>query len=367
MHGPVDHKIYVQPLGILRGCHAFEAASAGYARWLASGPLAFTMVRIIYRHETSQYDEALIPLCEIDQYLSGITAVQQEDISGLLKRISAARQPMDFSGHKSLTWQRPLIQGIVNVTPDSFSDGGCYARPQEAIDHAHRLIEAGADIIDIGGESTRPGAAKVSPREELDRVMPVIEGLADISVPISIDTRHAAVMEKALAAGASLINDVSALCHDDKSMAVAVASACPVILMHAQNNPKNMQDNPQYENVVLDVYNYLERRIADCLAAGIRRHNIIIDPGIGFGKTLAHNMALMANLSLFHGLGAPLLLGVSRKSFIGHITGEKDTASRLSGSLTFGLMGYEQGVHILRVHDVAETHQARESWAATLE
>lgn len=359
MHGPVDNKIYLQPLGILRGCVASDAVKAGYARWLTGGPLAFNMVKVIYRQMGERQEEELVPVIELDQYVSELASFRQEKISTLLSNITGKR-----SARGVLKWQRPRIQGIVNVTPDSFSDGGQYGKKDQAVAHAQRLVEEGADIIDIGGESTRPRATKITLKEELDRVIPVIEALSDISVPISIDTRNSQVMDHALKAGASIINDVSALTHDDRSLDFMTAEDCPVILMHAQNDPDNMQKNPKYDDVLLDVYDYLGERLEICQNAGINRDRIIIDPGIGFGKTLAHNIELMANLSLFHGLGVPLLLGVSRKSFIGHISAEKDPEERLAGSLVFGHAAYDQGVHILRVHDVRESRQARDMWLA---
>lgn len=359
MHGTVDNKIYLQPLGILRGCIASRAVKAGHARWLAGGPLAFNMVKMIFCHAGARHEEVLVPIFRLDQYVSDLAAFQKEEITALLKSISGSRPCRDV-----LEWEKPLLQGIVNVTPDSFSDGGRYNQLELAIAHARELIRSGADIIDIGGESTRPGASRVTIAQELDRVIPVIEGLSDISVPISIDTRNAEVMARAIKAGASIINDVSALTHDDRSLDFVAGTNCPIILMHAQNTPDNMQNNPQYDDVLLDVYDYLEKRLEICQNAGIGRDRIIIDPGIGFGKTVEHNIELMANLSLFHGLGVPLLLGVSRKSFIGHITAEKKSDDRLAGSLAFGQIGYDQGAQILRVHDVRESRQARDIWVA---
>lgn len=362
MHGSVDHKIYLQPLGFLRGCSAFEAVKSGQALWLAGGPLAFTMGKVIFRQATVRQREVVVPIFRLDDYLSDLASAQQDAVSRLVDRITDPRPALSCSGGTTLDWQKPLLQGIVNVTPDSFSDGGRYGQRDQAITHARELIQAGADIIDIGGESTRPGAQKVSIDEELGRVIPVIEGLSDISVPISIDSRAAEVMDLALKAGASIINDVSALTHDDRALDLVAEADCPVILMHAQNAPDTMQHDPHYDDVVLDVYDYLEGRIAVCLAAGIDRGRLVIDPGIGFGKTVSHNIALMNNLSLFHGLGVPLLLGVSRKSFIGYIVSEEKSGDRLAGSLAFGQAGYDQGVQILRVHDVHDSRQARDIW-----
>lgn len=365
MHGSMDHKIYIQPLGILRGCVASEAVTAGAAWWLAGGPLAFSLVKITFRYFSAPHEEKILSLSQLDAYQATLSADQQKRISQILKEITEVRPPLTLAGGKKLTWEKPLIQGIVNVTPDSFSDGGQYEHSREAISHAHSLIKDGADIIDIGGESTRPGAEKVTIEQELDRVIPVIEGLKDVTVPLSIDTRNGVVMEQALAAGATIINDVSALSHDEKSVALLANKHCPIILMHAQNNPDVMQANPKYDDVVFDVYDYLEARIVSCTAAGISRNRLVIDPGIGFGKTVAHNIALMENLSLFHGLGVPMLLGVSRKSFIGVITHEENPQERLAGSLAFGQMGYDQGVQILRVHDVSHSRRSRSSWMAT--
>jgi len=261
-----------------------------------------------------------------------------------------------------LNFDAPRIMGIVNVTPDSFADAGRYFDTAAAVDHALRLEAEGADILDIGGESTRPGAADIDVDEECRRVLPVIEALGrQARVPLSIDTRHGEVMRRAAAAGVRLINDVSALRHDASSLATVAQTRTPVVLMHALGDPATMQDAPWYADVVLDVYDFFRERIAASEAAGIARSRLILDPGIGFGKTLAHNLALLASLSLFHGLGCVLMLGASRKSFIGHLTGAP-APDRLPGSLAAALIGAAQGVQILRVHDVAATRQALAVW-----
>ena len=257
----------------------------------------------------------------------------------------------------------PQIMGIVNVTPDSFSDGGRHLEPAIAIEHGRRLVRDGADILDIGGESTRPGADAVSVEEELRRILPVIKGLSGAAAAISVDTRKPAVARAAMAEGAVIWNDVSALSHDAESLAAAAALGCRVVLMHAQGDPKTMQNDPYYDDVVADVYAYLESRIDACVDAGVERRNIIIDPGIGFGKTLAHNLALMARLDQFSSLGAPLLLGASRKRFIAALDdsagGADDAlAKRLGGSLAAVIEGWRRGAAIFRVHDVFETRQA---------
>lgn len=260
---------------------------------------------------------------------------------------------------------RARVMGIVNVTPDSFSDGGNYATAQTAIDHGLRLADEGADILDIGGESTRPGAGPVPLDEELRRVMPVLEGLrAKTDTRISIDTRKAEVMRRAASAGAGILNDVSALTYDPEAIHVAAESGLPVILMHAQGDPRTMNDNPQYEDVLLDVFDFLEGRISACEAAGIPREKLIADPGIGFGKHLPHNVAVLAGLSLYHSLGVPVLLGASRKKLIGQLTNAENPKDRVPGSLAAALWAVAQGVQIVRVHDVSETRQAIDVWDA---
>lgn len=252
----------------------------------------------------------------------------------------------------------PVLMGIVNVTPDSFSDGGKFLGAEAAIAHGKRLVEEGAHILDIGGESTRPGAAPVSIAEELSRVIPVIEGLRGCGAKISIDTRHAVVMEAALQAGASIVNDVSALTCDPAAMDVVAKAECHVCLMHMKGDPRTMQDDPYYDDVFAEVYGYLLSRIDACRAAGIKTGRIIADPGIGFGKNLDHNLTLLNRLKEFESLGVPVMLGASRKRFIGAISGGAPADQRLAGSLATAIAGYDRGVRIFRVHDVAETRQA---------
>ncbi|MEL6999767.1 MAG: dihydropteroate synthase [Pseudomonadota bacterium] len=258
--------------------------------------------------------------------------------------------------------------GIVNVTPDSFSDGGQFSTIAQAVNHGLALAEAGADILDVGGESTRPGAVPVDPEIEAERVLPVISGLqeAGCPVPISIDTRHAAVAHQALATGARIFNDISAL-QSDPSSFDAAQDAMGICLMHAQGDPRTMQIDPSYDDVLLDVYDFLEYRIAACEMAGISRERLIVDPGIGFGKTLKNNLALIRRLSLFHGLGCPVMLGASRKGFIGRLASGAAADKRMPGSIAAGISGLEQGAQLLRVHDVAETRQAVDVWAAVID
>ena len=265
-------------------------------------------------------------------------------------------------GSYRLELDRPLVMGVVNVTPDSFSDGGLYETAQSAIDHARTLIDEGADIIDIGGESTRPGAAPVVLDAERRRVLPVIEALAGAGVPISIDTRKPALMREAIAAGASLVNDIGALETPDALQAVA-ASTVAVCLMHKQGEPQTMQQSPHYQDVVREVRDYLSARVAAVQAAGISRGRVIIDPGFGFGKTFEHNVTLLQGLPSLATLGVPLLAGVSRKAMLGKITG-REPGNRVYASIAAALIAIERGANIVRVHDVAATRDALAVWLA---
>lgn len=259
--------------------------------------------------------------------------------------------------------RRPLIMGIVNVTPDSFSDGGEYAEAEKAIAQGKKLLAEGADILDIGGESTRPGATSVDPDTEARRVLPVIEALAKEGAKVSIDTRHVSVMRAAMAAGASIWNDVTALSGDPQSLQEASSSQALIILMHMQGEPQSMQADPTYRDVVEDVLEYFKRRIDICLTAGIAKEKICLDPGIGFGKNLEHNVELLRHLHRFRELGFPLLLGTSRKSFIAKISAGEGPRERLGGSIA-SILAVLKDVDIVRVHDVAPTRQALAVWRA---
>jgi dihydropteroate synthase len=254
--------------------------------------------------------------------------------------------------------------GVLNVTPDSFSDGGRWLHSERATSHGRALVEAGADIIDVGGESTRPEAEPLPDGEEIRRVEPVVRALAKSGAVVSIDTRHAAVMEAALDAGARIVNDVSALRHDAQSLALIARHRAPVVLMHMRGEPRTMQRNPVYHAPLVEVLEFLEARIGACAAAGIARESIAIDPGIGFGKLVPHNLELLAGIGAFHALGCAVVLGVSRKSMIGRLSRGEPPETRLPGSLAAALFAVQQGVQILRVHDVAETCQALAIWRA---
>lgn len=265
-------------------------------------------------------------------------------------------------GSYTLSLERPLVMGVVNVTPDSFSDGGMFADAAGAISHGRRLIDEGADILDIGGESTRPGAGPVSLAEERLRVVPVITGLAGCGVPIAVDTRKPDLMREAVDAGASMINDIGALGAEGAVEALAATEAA-VCLMHMQGDPQTMQNAPAYSNVVREVREFLRGRVEVAERAGISRDRIVVDPGFGFGKTLEHNLALLRGLGEFSDLGAAILAGLSRKTMLGRITG-RDVGERVHASVAAALVAVKNGAHIVRVHDVAATRDALAIWQA---
>lgn len=265
-------------------------------------------------------------------------------------------------GPFKLSLERPLVMGVVNVTPDSFSDGGLYASAQQAVAHARRLVEEGADILDIGGESTRPGSAPVALDEERQRVLPVLEALAGCGVPLSVDTRKPEFMLEAIAAGAAMINDVTALTAPAALTAVA-KSPVAVCLMHMQGDPGTMQESPTYRDVVREVRDYLAQRIAAAERAGVARDRIVVDPGFGFGKTVEHNLALLRSLAEFRSLGVALLAGLSRKAMLGKLTG-REPQERVHASIAAALLAVQNGAQIVRVHDVAATRDALAVWQA---
>jgi dihydropteroate synthase len=317
---------------------------------LAGGLSWFASVELI--HENGRRE--LVPV-------EGIEARFDETMAADWDRITSPRTPLQL-GQRTIRLDQPQVMGIINATPDSFSDGGFYADSAAAAEAGAVMASQGAAIIDVGGESTRPGASTVWEGDEIERVLPVVKQLAAGGTAVSIDTRKAGVMSAALGAGAGMINDVSALTWDPQSAEVVAKAGVPVVLMHHRGDPATMQDAPRYDDVLVEVYEWLEDRIAAAEEAGIARDKILVDPGIGFGKTVAHNLELMNGLALLHGLGCPVVLGASRKRMIGALSGEAPADRRLAGSLALALKAAEQGVQLIRVHDVAETVQALKVW-----
>jgi dihydropteroate synthase len=325
---------------------------------LAGGLLWFSGVEVTVMEGPKRLSSELLSVGELEQAIGGMAPEAQ----AIWSRIVAARPALTV-GQRTIRLDQPQVVGIVNVTPDSFSDGGRNEDPVAAAEAGHAMAAAGAAIVDVGGESTRPGAKPVWEGDELKRVLPVVEQLSGSGTAVSIDTRKAAVMEATLAAGAGLVNDVSALTYDDRALEVVAKAGCPVVLMHHKGAPETMQQAPQYDGPVLfEVYDWLEARIEAAVAAGIERSRILVDPGIGFGKTVQHNLQLLNGLSLLHGLGCAIMLGASRKRMIGALSGEAPADQRLAGSIALALKGAEQGVQLLRVHDVPETVQALKVW-----
>jgi dihydropteroate synthase len=340
-----DGRAYLRPAGLLWGSDAAEVVTAGDGGFLAGGPVAFTRIEMLLRQEST--------VSRSWHGFADLRGSRDRDIREGLEMIMAPRRlPFGLDG------ERTHVMGIVNVTPDSFSDGGETPDAESAIARGLGQIASGAAIIDIGGESTRPGSDPTPEAEELARVVPVIAALAGGGHAISCDTRRPAVMRAAVAAGARLVNDVTALGHDPGSIATVRDLGVPAVLMHARGEPRTMQHSPAYDDVALDVFDALEARIAACDREGIDAAQLIADPGIGFGKTFIHNLELLARMTLFHALGVPLLVGASRKAFIGAITGERPVGRRVAGSLASALHLAMQGVQIVRVHDVAETAAA---------
>jgi len=334
----------------------------GQVARLAGGLSWFSAVEFV-RLDEGKVDLNLVPVAEVDGALSQLPSEEREHAARIWQRLRSPRSPL-LLGERTVRLDQPQTVGILNATPDSFSDGGRFVDdPEAAADAGFAMASAGAAIVDIGGESTRPGAKPVWEEDEKQRIIPLVQRLARGGTAVSVDTRKSAVMEAALAAGASMVNDVSALTHDNRSASVLAASTCPVVLMHHQGEPETMQQSPHYDRPVLfEVYDWLEARIEAAQDAGIDRERIIVDPGFGFGKTVQHNLQLMNGLAMLHGLGCPLMLGASRKRTIGALSGEAPADQRLAGSLALALKAAEQGVQLLRVHDVPETIQALRIW-----
>jgi dihydropteroate synthase len=340
----------LRPTGFVDSPFGFD----GQAARLAGGLNWFASVELIHVDGHRRTGTELVPVEGIDHRFD-------EDMASQWAALTAPRAPLSL-GERVIRLDQPQVMGILNVTPDSFSDGGQFADAGAAASAGTDMVAQGAAIVDVGGESTRPGAAVVWEGDEIERIVPVITQLARGGAAVSADTRKCDVMTAALAAGAGMINDVSALTFDDRSAAVIAEAGVPVVMMHHQGAPEVMQDDPRYDDVLIEVYLWLEERIAAAEAAGIARDKILVDPGFGFGKNVAHNLALMNGLALLHGLGCPVVIGASRKRTIGALANEAPADQRLGGSLAFALKAAEQGVQILRVHDVPQTVQALRVW-----
>lgn len=321
---------------------------------LAGGLSWFASVELIKIEGHQRSSTELVPV-------DGIEDRFDDDMAAQWEALTSSREALQL-GERTVRLDQPQVMAIINATPDSFSDGGQFANAAEAADAGARMAGQGAAIIDVGGESTRPGARSIWEGDEIERIVPVIRQLAAGGAAVSADTRKADVMTAAVEAGARMINDVSALTYDARSAEVAASLDVPVVLMHHKGAPEVMQDHPSYDDVLVEVYLWLEERIEAALEAGVARENILVDPGFGFGKNISHNLALMNGLALFHSLGCPVVIGASRKRTIGALSSEAPTDQRLGGSIALALKAVEQGAQIVRVHDVFETVQALRVW-----
>ena len=321
---------------------------------LAGGLNWFSAVELIRIEGHQRVSTELVPV-------EGIEARFDDDMAAQWKALTSSRAPLQL-GERTIRLDQPQVMGIVNATPDSFSDGGQFADPAAAAEAGAEMAAQGAAIVDVGGESTRPGARVIWEGDEIERIAPVIRQLAAGGAAVSVDTRKADVMTAALEAGARMINDVSALTFDARSAEVVAASGVSVVLMHHQGDPQTMQDDPRYDDVLVEAYLWLEEQIAFAEEKGIAREKILIDPGFGFGKKLAHNLELMNGLALFHSLGCAMVIGASRKRTIGALSGEAPPDKRLGGSIAFALEAIGQSVQIVRAHDAFETVQALRVW-----
>jgi len=321
---------------------------------LAGGMSWFSAVELIRVEGNRRVSTELAPV-------AGIESRFDDDMAAQWNALVASRPPLQI-GDRTIRLDQPQLMGIINATPDSFSDGGQFVDANAAAEAGARMAAEGAAIIDVGGESTRPGARSIWEGDEIERVAPVIRQLAAGGTAVSCDTRKADVMTAAVEAGARMINDVSALTYDARSAEVAAAVNVPVVLMHHQGAPEVMQEDPRYDDVLVEVYLWLEARIAAAVEAGVKREHILVDPGFGFGKNVGHNLELMNGLALFHSLGCPLVVGASRKRTIGALSHEAAADKRIGGSIALATKAIEQGAQIVRVHDVFETVQALRVW-----
>ena len=351
-------RLYIQPLTLV----ASPQVVAGDAIALGGGLAYAHLIAVTVTRDGAVVQRDLVTASGIDWVLERLPDELGPEAEAQWAGLTTAHPPLQL-GERTVRLDQPQVMGILNVTPDSFSDGGEFLDdPEVAKAHAAAMLEAGAAIVDIGGESTRPGAAAVWEGDEIKRVIPAVEHCVAMGAAVSIDTRRPAVMEAALKAGAHLINDVSALRHDPRSLEFAAASGVPVILMHAPGEGDDLHAGGKYDNVVFDVFDWLRAARDRAIEGGIDRERLILDPGVGFGKTMAENLALLNALPLFHALGQPLLLGASRKRLVGALSHEAAAHKRLGGSLALAMAGMQAGYQLIRVHDVYDTVQARNVW-----
>ena len=352
-----DAQLYLRPIWFAES----PVGLGGQTARMGGGLIWFQGYEITAR-QGDAVQRARIMVAEFEDWCAHLIEPLAMRVASLATNISAIRPSLELQD-RTIRFDAPQVMGILNITPDSFSDGGKHSDdPQAAADAGFAMMVAGAAIVDVGGESTRPRAEKLWEGDEIARIVPVIERLVAAGVPVSVDTRKAAVIEAALEAGAAMVNDVSALTHDPRSLEVVAQAGCPVVLMHTPSSGDDPHQGGVYKDVVLDVYDALEAHIRRCVAGGITRERIIVDPGLGFGKSLADNLAIMNRLALYQGLGVAVLLGASRKRMIGALSNEAGVDTRLGGSLALAMRGIEQGAQMLRVHDVAESVQAAHVW-----
>ena len=357
-----ESKLYLKPVGFVDSPQFFDNQN----HKLNNSLIWFSQIELYLYDGENPVVRELVSVGDWPEISNSFPDAIKQQADNQFANLTKAHEPLQC-GERTIRFDQPHVMGILNMTPDSFSDGGKHGEdPDGAAEAGLAMAVAGASILDIGGESTRPGAETVWEGDEIKRVVPVIEKLAHCGAAISVDTRKAAVMEAAIAAGAHIINDISALLHDKRSLEVAGVSGRPVVLMHAPSSGKDPHKGDGYGlsggNVVTDTLDWLEQRIADVVEAGFERDKIIIDPGLGFGKSLADNLALMNNIAMFHALGQPLLIGASRKRMIGALSKEAPVDQRLGGSVALATHAIQQGAQIVRVHDVPETVQAGQVW-----
>lgn len=350
-------RLYLRPVHFVDSPQRHDGETAR----LAGAMLWFSAVEVIVR-QGGGARRFTVFLDNWPDFAAGLADNVRDQAEKQFVRLTSPRAPLQL-GERTIRFDQPHVMGILNITEDSFSDGGkFFGDPDAASAAAVAMAAKGASIIDVGGESTRPGAKILWEGDEVARVEPVIAKIRHSGTAISVDTRKALVMERALAVGAHIINDISALLYDDRALEIVLGCDAPVILMHAPSQSGDPHAGGEYDNVALDVYDWLEKRVADVVGAGVARDRIMIDPGIGFGKSLSDNLAIINSLTLYHAIGCPVVFGASRKRMIGALSGEAPVDERLGGSLYLAMKAVEQGVQIVRVHDVAETVQAIRIW-----